>query len=75
MESWNEIRPDSRVNQDSFGILNLRAGINKDSWGLDAFINNATDEVAQIYVSPRPYEPSTTTNRPMTYGVKLWTRF
>ena len=74
-ESYNEIRPGSRVKQDSYGILNLRAGIDKESWGVDLFVNNATDEVAQIYVSPRPYEPSTTTNRPMTYGAKLWTRF
>jgi len=74
-ESWNEIRPVNRVKQDSYGILNLRAGIAKETWGIDAFVNNATDEVAQLYVSPRPYEPSTTTNRPMTYGLKLWTRF
>jgi outer membrane receptor protein involved in Fe transport len=73
--SFNEIRPDVRSPQSSYTILNLRAGISKGSWGIDAYINNATDEVAQIYVSPRPYEPSTTTNRPRSLGLKYWTRF
>jgi outer membrane receptor protein involved in Fe transport len=74
-ESFNEIRPDSRSNQDSYSILNLRAGISKGDWGVDAFVNNATDETADIYVAPRPYEPSITTNRPLTYGAKYWKRF
>ena len=73
--SFNEIRPDVRTKQDSYNYLNLRAGIAKDSWGADLFINNVTDEVAQIYISPRPYEPSTTTNRPRSYGLKFWARF
>jgi outer membrane receptor protein involved in Fe transport len=73
--SFNEIRPDQRSPQNSYTLLNLRAGISKESWGIDAYINNATDEVADIYVSPRPYEPSTTTNRPRTLGLKYWTRF
>ncbi|MDH3480869.1 MAG: TonB-dependent receptor [Gammaproteobacteria bacterium] len=73
--SFNEIRPDQRSPQDSYSILNLRAGISKENWGIDAYINNATDEVAQLYVSPRPYEPSITTNRPRSIGVKYWKRF
>jgi outer membrane receptor protein involved in Fe transport len=73
--SYNEIRPDERTRQSSYTIVNLRAGLGKDGWGIDAYVNNATDEVAEIYVSPRPYEPSTTTNRPRTYGLKYWKRF
>ena len=73
--SWNEIRPDTRSPQDSYSIVNLRAGFGKDNWGIDGFINNVTDETADLYVSPRPYEPSTTTNRPLSYGVKYWVRF
>jgi len=73
--SYNEIRPDQRSRQSGYDILNLRAGISKGNWGVDVFIHNATDEVADLYVSPRPYEPSTTTNRPRTMGLKFWTRF
>ena len=73
--SFNEIRPDQRSPQDSYSILNLRAGFGREKWGIDGYINNATDEVADIYVQARPYEPSTTTNRPRTFGLRYWTRF
>ncbi len=61
--------------QDAYTIANLRAGIGTDSWGVDLFINNLTDEVAQFYVHPRTYAPSTVTNRPRSYGTRVWMRF
>ena len=61
--------------QDSFSIANLRAGIDKDSWGVDVFVNNLTDESAEYFVHPRTYEPTVVTNRPRSYGAKLWMRF
>ena len=67
---WNE-----RQKQDSYQNLNIRAGIDQDKWGVDVYINNVTDEVAQLYIQPRPYEQSITTNRPLTFGAKLWMRF
>ena len=73
--SFNEIRPDQRTKQASYDILNIRVGINQGDWGVDAYVNNVTNETAQLYVSPRPYEPSTTTNRPLTIGAKIWKRF
>jgi len=74
-ESFNEIRPIARSPQSAYNYLNLRAGIDEETWGVDLYVRNATDEVAQLYVSPRPYEPSTTTNRPRTVGIKYWGRF
>ena len=73
--SYNEIRPDQRSYQGGYAIGNLRFGVAKDNWGIDTWINNFTDEVAQLYVSARPYEPSTTTNRPISFGAKFWQRF
>jgi hypothetical protein len=61
--------------QDSFGIGNIRAGIDKESWGVDLFVNNFTDEAADFFVHPRTYEYSVVTNRPMHYGAKVWMRF
>ena len=61
--------------QDSFGIANFRAGIDKESWGADFFVNNLTDESADYFVHPRTYEPTVVTNRPLSYGAKLWMRF
>ncbi len=67
---WND-----RREQDSYSILNLRAGIDQDEWGVDLYVNNATNEVAELFIQPRPYERSITTNRPLTVGAKLWMRF
>ncbi len=73
--SESEIVPANSVPQDSYSIGNLRAGVNKGSWGVDLFVNNVGDEVAQIYIHPRSYELTTVTNRPRTFGVKYWARF
>lgn len=73
--SWSEIVPASRYPQDSYNLVNFRTGINRDTWGVDLFVNNLTDEVAQIYVQPRNYEPTVVTNRPRSYGLKYWMRF
>lgn len=61
--------------QDSFSIANLRAGIDKDGWGVDLFVHNLTDEVADYFVHPRNYEPTVVTNRPRSYGARVWMRF
>ena len=66
---------DRRRQQDSYHNVNIRAGVNQGSWGLDLFVNNATDEVAQLLIQPRPYEQSITTNRPRTMGARYWMRF
>ncbi len=61
--------------QSAFTISNLRAGVGKDGWGVDVFINNLTDESADFYVHPRNYEYSIVTNRPISFGAKYWKRF
>ncbi len=74
-KSWSEIVPDSRFRQDSYNLLNFRTGIVRESWGVDLYVNNLTDERAQIYVQPRLYEPTVVTNRPRSYGARYWMRF
>ena len=66
---------DRRREQDSYINVNLRAGIDQGEWGVDLFVNNATNEVAELFIQSRPYEQSITTNRPLTFGAKLWMRF
>ena len=73
--SYSEIVPSSRFKQSSYSIANFRTGISRDNWGVDLFINNLTDEVAQFYVQPRNYEPTVVTNRPRSYGFRYWMRF
>jgi hypothetical protein len=74
-ETTSEIVPVNAYDQDSYNIGNLRAGVNSGSWGVDLFIDNLTDERADLYVHPRSYELTTVTNRPRNYGVRYWMRF
>jgi outer membrane receptor protein involved in Fe transport len=77
--SWNFLEVEDRLRQDAYTLLNLSAGIENETWSLDLFINNATDERAQISV----YEPSyggaidstTVTNRPRSIGIRFGQRF
>ncbi|MSQ99403.1 MAG: TonB-dependent receptor [Xanthomonadales bacterium] len=61
--------------QHSYDIVNLRTGIDKDTWGLDLFVNNLLNTKAELYVHPRNYEPTVVTNRPLNYGLRYWMRF
>jgi len=74
-KSWSEITVENRYRQSSYNIANFRTGIHKDSWGVDLYVNNLTDEVADLYIHPRPYEYSRLVNRPRNYGLKFWKRF
>jgi len=73
--SWSEIRPSNRFLQGSYNIANLRTGVNNGGWGVDLYVNNLFDELADLYVNSRPYEVATAINRPRNYGVKYWMRF
>lgn len=78
-ESWSALEIADRVNQDAYTLVNLSTGIEGDDWTLDLFVNNATDERAQIF----RYEPSypslidsrTITNRPRTIGIRFGQSF
>jgi outer membrane receptor protein involved in Fe transport len=77
--SWNDLEVALRRRQDAYTLVNLAAGIERDTWSLDLFVNNATDERAQIDV----YDPSyfslldsrTITNRPRTIGIRFGQKF
>ncbi len=73
--SYSEIVPASRYPQASYSLANFRTGINKGSWGVDLYVNNLTNEAAEIYVQPRNYESTTVVNRPRSYGLKFWKRY
>lgn len=78
-ESWNDLEIALRQRQGAYTVVNLSAGVEMDTWSLDLFVNNLTDERAQI----DRYEPSypslldsrTVTNRPMSVGLRLGKRF
>jgi outer membrane receptor protein involved in Fe transport len=80
-ERWNELDTtnDVRTLMDAYTIVNGAVGINKDSWSLELFGSNLTDERAQIDVLdpgyPSALDTRTYTNRPRTFGIRFSQRF
>lgn len=69
---------DLREEQASYSILNLSAGFDAEGWGLDVYVNNLTDERAEITRGAQggsSWDSTITTNRPRTIGVKYKMRF
>ena len=61
----------ARYEQESYTLVNLAFGVNKGPWGGEFFIDNVTDENAQLNINAADWTPSVTTNRPRTYGVRV----
>jgi len=88
-ESWNELKTSGREVQASYTIVNLATGIRGDDWSLDLFIDNATDERAELTLYdpnyfdadgaltgvPLTYDTIITVNRPRTIGLRYGRRF
>ncbi len=79
-DSWSNLETDLREVQPSYTLLNLAAGVEREQWSFDLFIDNATDERAQIvrynanYFDPFDaiFQDSTiTVNRPRTWGLRV----
>jgi outer membrane receptor protein involved in Fe transport len=63
-----ELAQDARK-QDSYGILNVRAGLEGDLWSAVVFVDNATDEYAEQFYNARWVQSRLSSNRPRTVGV------
>ena len=50
-------------------------GIDRDAWGLEVFVRNATDERGEVFVNGAAWDKRITTNRPRTFGLRTRFRF
>ena len=66
---------------DAFGQIDLAAGLQRDAWGVELFVDNVTDERGEIYkyaqcatdtCGPNPY---VAINQPLTFGLRVNRRF
>jgi iron complex outermembrane recepter protein len=78
-DSWSDLETAIRMKQDAYTLLNLSAGIERDNWSVDLFVNNVTDERAQIDRYDPGYpsliDTRTYTNRPRSFGIRFGQRF
>jgi iron complex outermembrane receptor protein len=66
----SDLTVDKREINDSYNIVNLSAGINMDGWGINFYVNNLTDERAQLSRGGASWDTTVTTNRPRNMGIK-----
>ena len=52
-------------------ILRDRENYVWSGWGVELFVRNATDERAQLHVNRQDFRERITTNRPLTFGVRI----
>ena len=87
---WNDLdttNVPARQEMGAYTLVNLSAGIEKGNWSLGLFINNATDERAEIDIGDPGYGTgipgyappgtgwTTTPNRPRSYGLRFTQNF
>jgi iron complex outermembrane receptor protein len=58
--------------QDAYSIFNASMGVNSgDGWGAELYVNNLSDERAEIHINRQDFIERTTTNRPRTIGLRV----
>jgi len=61
--------------QASYAISDVKLGYEKDNWEVNLFVNNLTDERAEIFIQQLPPAGRTTVNRPREMGVQFSMRW
>lgn len=61
----------SHFNPDAYGLLNLRLGVQNERWTAALFVENATDERAQLLIDNAGVTERITRNRPRTFGMNV----
>lgn len=73
--STGNVFQNGRYVMEAYSLVNLSAGFIKDGWGAELYVNNATDESAQIFINTQDYHARVTTNRPRTTGLRFFYDF
>ena len=63
--------PNGRYVQDSFVLLDLAFGVERDNWSAELFVDNVADKRAQLHVDTLQYVPKVVTNRPRSIGLRV----
>ena len=60
-----------RYVQDDYILLDMAVGLESENWSAELFVNNVTDERAELMVDTLQYVPKVVTNRPRSFGVRF----
>ena len=56
---------------DSYTTADLSFGLTMENWNVNLFINNLTDERAELFISNQDDIPRTVVNRPLNVSLKV----
>ena len=73
--SYSDIMAPNRAEQDSYNLLNLRAGITNDDWFAEMYVDNVTDERAEISNTFVFDRQRVAIIRPLTVGLRYKLKF
>ena len=74
-KSFSSIVAADRREQDSYTTADFAVGVTRDSWGCELFVENLTDERAQLFFNVQDDVPRITPNRPRTGGLRFYYEF
>ena len=74
-KSYSDIMAPNRAEQDSYNLLNLRAGITNDDWFAEMYVDNVTDERAEISNTFVFDRQRVAIIRPLTVGLRYKLKF
>ncbi len=60
-----------RYVQDSYVLLDLAVGFERDNWSAELFVDNVADKRAELHIDTLQFVPKVVTNRPRTLGLRL----
>lgn len=70
-ESFSSLVEEIREQQDAYTTADVSAGITRGSWSGEIFVENLTDERAELFINEQDDIRRITTNRPRTLGLRV----
>jgi outer membrane receptor protein involved in Fe transport len=70
-DQFSSIVTANRFKQDSYDTLDGAVGLSADTWSVELFGENLTDERAELFINSLDTDLRITTNRPRTWGVRV----
>ena len=63
--------PPRRELQDSYVVTDATLGYRQDTWTAELFVNNLTDERAELHINTQDGSRKILTNRPLEFGLRF----
>lgn len=66
-----QVFPNGRYVQDDYTLVDLAIGVSRDNWQAEFFVDNVTDEHAELNIDTLQFTPKVVTNRPRSIGFRV----